>query len=98
MSETYEIPEYMLRWGEEEKKLIKRIGDQIGYGRMMQLAQECWREVLIPQGLEGGEFQSGPCVGMTEPCGCKGGCDWCAGALWLTKHVKTIKDEMENVE
>jgi len=78
-----------------EKELIAELGESIGFGRIMNLAEECWREVLEPMGFAGGEFRTGPCVGMTVECGCDNGCDWCAGSRWLTKHVKKIKDENE---
>lgn len=75
-----------------EEAAAKKLGDEIGYGRMMQLAQKIWRQSLVTQGLEGGEFAYGPCVALTVPCGCKGGCDWCEGSMWLTKKVKKLKD------
>lgn len=90
----FEPPHWWSMQGEAEKEIIKREGDKMGYGRMMQLAQECWREYLIEQDYPaGGEFAYGPCVGGTTACGCSGGCDWCAGSGWLTTHVKRIKDK-----
>lgn len=47
-----------------EKEAVRELGARIGYGNMMHLAQECWRELLITQGLEGGEFSLGPCVSL----------------------------------
>jgi hypothetical protein len=72
-----------------EKHAVKQLGGQIGYGRLMQLAQECWQE-YDPTGA----FAYGPCIGMTVPCGCSGICEWCNGAKWLTPKVKAIKDSM----
>lgn len=46
---------------EDEKGAIQQLGERIGYGRMMQLAEECWRELLASQGPSGGEFVVGPC-------------------------------------
>ncbi len=94
--DDFEIPAAWLLKMSHEKIQVKRLGDAIGYGRMMQCAQECWKEVLQEQGFEGGEFAYGPCVGMTVPCGCKSNCDWCCGSGWLTKHVKQLKDEASN--
>lgn len=34
----------------DEKEIINRVGKDIGFGRMMHLAQECWRETLVEQG------------------------------------------------
>ncbi len=97
MSEdVFEIPEYILAKWAEEKKFIKQVGERIGYGRIMQIGQELWREQLEEMGLAGGEFASGPCVASTVPCGCKDSCGWCCGAGWLTEHVKAVKDKMEN--
>lgn len=82
----------------QEYELVERIGEEIGYGRMMQLAQEAWRNSLARDGWPiGGEFAYGPCVAMLVRCGCKhpGKCDWCCGTGKLTKHVKKIKDQLE---
>lgn len=78
-----------------EKPIIEALGESMGYGRIMQLAQECWRDMLNEQGWNpGGEFAFGPCVAMTTKCGCDGGsCDWCGGSGWLTLHVKKMQDE-----
>ena len=78
-----------------ETDFVKAIGDVIGFGRVMQLAQQAWREVLIKKyDHPGGEFSIGPCVSLTVPCECKYGmCDWCCGSGWLTKHVKKMKDQ-----
>ena len=79
-----------------EERMVKTLGEKIGYGRMMQLAQKLWRQALIDQGYPpGGEFVSGPCKALTVECGCKSGCDWCEGSGWLTKKVKELKDSME---
>lgn len=78
-----------------EEQMARQLGGQIGYGRMMQLGQQLWRESLAGQGWEGGEFSIGPCVSMTTPCGCnRYNCDWCCGAGWLTQKVKGIKDSI----
>lgn len=78
-----------------EEFAARQLGSNIGYGRMMQLAQQLWRESLIKQGYPpGGEFAYGPCVALTVPCGCQGSCDWCNGAGWLTHKVKAVKDSM----
>lgn len=82
------------------KDTVMRLGEQIGFGNLMDLARDAWRDVLARDwpGCEGGEFQVGPCVTMTIECGCERGCDWCAGSMWLTKHVKQIKDGKIEVE
>jgi hypothetical protein len=83
-----------------EKSAVKNLGDQIGYGNMMHLAQQCWREKEEKEfGFSGGEFAYGPCVALTVPCGCESPskCDWCCGSRWLTKHVKEIKDHTQGL-
>ena len=33
-----------------ERELVKNLGDQIGYGNMMWLAHELWKEMLVSEG------------------------------------------------
>lgn len=80
-----------------EREAVRRLAEEqgIGYGNMMSLARDLWREMLEKKfGLGGGEFAVGPCVVGTVPCGCDRPheCDWCCGCGWLTKHVKRVKD------
>jgi hypothetical protein len=81
-----------------EREAVRQLAEDqgIGYGNMMNLARDLWRELLarINPGTEGGEFAVGPCVGSTVPCGCevRHECDWCEGCGWLTEHVKQVKD------
>lgn len=81
--------------GNEKSRLeVQELGNKIGYGNMMYLASEIWREEIQGEGLEGGEFVVGPARTGTVECGCKWPylCDWCCGCGWLTKKVKQIKD------
>jgi len=80
---------------ENHKRQVQRLGAEIGYGNMMDLASQCWREYLVGMGAPpGGEFVVGPCACMVVPCGCElpHKCEWCNGCGWLSKHVKAIKD------
>lgn len=43
---------------------VKALGDRIGYGAMMSSAQASWRELLLRDGLEGGEHTHGPCYSV----------------------------------
>lgn len=77
------------------KEAVRELGDRIGYGNMMHLAEQVWREKLIPQGLEGGEFAHGPCVAFMVPCphpvkDHNGHCDICCGAGRITKGVAAL--------
>lgn len=73
---------------EQELKVVDYC-ESIGYGRVMQIASEAWKEKC-----KMGAMVVGPCAGLTEPCGCEepSKCDWCCGSMWLTKKVKKVKD------
>jgi hypothetical protein len=79
---------------DEERNAVRQLGDLIGYGRMMQLAEQVWRSKLEPDGLAGGEHTTGPCAVMMVPCphpesgrDANGHCDWCCGSGRVTKKV-----------
>lgn len=79
-----------------EEALVHELGERIGYGHMMHLAEKIWRKKLIAMGLPGGgEFAVGPCVGTLVPCPCpesgrdaNGHCEWCCGSHRVTKIVR----------
>lgn len=76
-----------------EKELIRKLGLAMGWGHIMQLAEECWREHLAAEGFAGGEHTHGPCAALLVPCVCAdgpgpGNCDWCCGTARVTKRVK----------
>ena len=82
----------------EEENAVRQLGDLIGYGRMMQLAEQVWRKKLAPQGLEGGEHTTGPCAAFMVPCphpehDANGHCNWCCGAGRVTKRIAEIAQE-----
>jgi len=84
-----------------EKIKVKELGSQIGYGRIMHLCEELWRESLLQKDLPpGGEFTIGPCAAAMVPCGCEtpAYCDWCCGTRKLTKHVKIVKDRVQGIK
>jgi len=33
-----------------EEELVRELGEKIGYGNMMDLASECWQDVMIKNG------------------------------------------------
>lgn len=84
-----------------EEEAVRRLGDQIGYGRLMQAAEAVWRRKAIAQGTPGSEHTTGPCAAAMVPCPCRTGgaednhpewftgghCDWCCGAGRVTKRV-----------
>lgn len=80
--------------GDEEA--LKVLGARIGYGRLMQLGQQWWREFLESRGYPGGgEFAIGPYVAMMVPCAHwvkdeNGHCDVCCGSGFVTKWVAEL--------
>jgi len=81
-----------------EKEAVSLLGKAIGFGRVMQLATECWGGFLVNSGNPtGGEFVSGPCKALVTPCQCQKAegyvaCDWCEGCGWVTKKVKDLQE------
>lgn len=77
-----------------EEAAVRRLGDAIGYGRMMQLAEQIWRAKLVADGLPpGGEITTGPCAVFMVPCphpvlDSNGHCEVCCGAGRVTKWVR----------
>ena len=73
---------------------VRALGDRIGYGNLMLLAESAWRSKLEPLGFAGGEFSCGPCASEVVPCACSGRtgaavmCDWCCGTGRVTKRVR----------
>ena len=76
-----------------DEDLVRALGDRIGYGRTMQLAEELWRERLPRDGLPvGGELTVGPCAAALVPCVCEREdrhlCAWCCGTGRVTRRVR----------
>lgn len=76
-----------------EESLVRTLGDEIGYGRLMQLAEQLWRAKAASQGLPpGGEITNGPCAAFMVPCphtvkDANGHCEICCGCGRVTKWV-----------
>jgi hypothetical protein len=47
---------------------VRQLGEDIGYGRVMQAAEKMWREKLSATGHEGGELTTGPCAAFVVRC------------------------------
>jgi hypothetical protein len=78
-----------------EEAKVQELGDKIGYGRIMQLAQELWRNKLALEGMAGGELTVGPCAAMMVPCihpvvDSNGHCKVCCGSGSVTKWIATL--------
>lgn len=82
-----------------EEEAVRRLGDQIGYGRLMQAAETVWRAKAIAQNTPGSEYVVGCCGAFMVPCPHRdndaperyfdenGHCDWCCGSGRVTKRV-----------
>ncbi|WP_424139383.1 hypothetical protein [Roseomonas chloroacetimidivorans] len=75
---------------------VEQLGARIGFGRLMQLAEEVWGERLNAQGLPpGARFAVGPCAGFMVPCthpvlDQHGHCEVCCGSGRVTKWVAAM--------
>ncbi len=79
-----------------EESAVRRLGEAIGYGNVMQLAGQLWGEALVLRGHPpGGQFALGPCVAFMVACPCpddgrdaNGHCEWCCGSRQVTERVR----------
>lgn len=77
---------------DDERRAVRELAEVIGYGRVMQLCEELWRDNLTAQGLQGGEITTGPCASAMVPCrhpvrDANGHCEVCCGAGRVTRWV-----------
>ncbi len=83
---------------DDEVRSVRTLGERIGYGNMMNLAEGLWVEHLKSVGIEngGGAFSVGPCRGLLVTCPCSNprACDWCEGAGRVTKRVARAMEEI----
>jgi len=78
-----------------EEELVRKLGEDIGYGRTMQLCEKLWNDKLARAGMKrGGEHAVYCCAIFLVPCpGCAPArrrdesCGWCCGAGRVTKRV-----------
>lgn len=96
------LAEAMKERNTAEGLAVRDLGDRIGYGRVMQLAEQLWRAKLIAQGHPGGEHTTGPCAAFMAPCPCPesgrdaaGHCEWCCGAGRVTERVRRAIEDGE---
>lgn len=72
-----------------EKREVRALGDRIGYGNVMALAEQIWNDKD-----RGAAHSVGPCVAFLVPCRHIGytpiNCDWCCGAGRVTKKVDEV--------
>lgn len=77
---------------DNESSRVSDLCEQIGYGRVMQLAEELWGAKARADGIPGSEITTGPCAVMMVPCphpvrDDNGHCEVCCGAGRVTKWV-----------
>lgn len=78
-----------------ERESVRLLGERLGYGNMMRLAEELCVESLNRAGYNGGgAFSVGPLVADLVTCPCVEGdrahgrnCDWCCNTGRVTKRV-----------
>ena len=75
-----------------EREAVERIGAQIGYGRLMDLAEQVWGERLATEGRAGGQHTVGPCADFIVPCthpvrDVNDPCGVCCGSGRVTRWV-----------
>lgn len=77
-----------------DREAVKKLGEQLGYGRIMQLCEELWRDEIKSTAHEGGEFTIGCDSAMLDECDCtvSNKCDWCCGIGRVTEKVKQAMD------
>lgn len=73
----------------DEEFSVRLLGDAIGYGRVMQLAEQIWNKKT-----PGAALSVGCCTAFLVDCPCpddgkdeNGHCDWCCGSGRVTKKV-----------
>lgn len=100
---AFEAHEIQARGLIDEDVRVKALGQAIGYGNMMVMAQRLWAEDLKTKyGLDGGgAFAVYCCEAFLVPCpGCKKvpspkDCDWCCAAGRVTKKVAEAIQKLE---
>ena len=100
LEQVKEIIELRKRMDKQQKPIVKKLGDEIGYGRLMQLTEEMWREKAE---FKGSELAVGACVSFMVICDHSikddnGHCKLCCGAGRVTKGVKDLADELRGRE
>jgi hypothetical protein len=88
-----------------EEALVRTLGDQIGYGRTMQLCEQIWAEKCKNDGLSNGAHATYCCAVFLIPCpGCRPAkklgkyCEWCCGAGRVTERVaQAIQEASKHV-
>lgn len=78
-----------------ERPAVQALGEAIGYGRLMQLAEQIWEEKM-----PGAAHTTGACSFFMVPCphperDDNGHCEWCCGANRVTNHVAKLAEIRE---
>ncbi len=91
--------------GVPELAIVRAVGLALGFGRLMQFAEQAWRGLAIQRGHPGTEFTVGPCASALVPCphpagglDANGHCDWCCGDGRVTARVRRAIEEVASSE
>lgn len=81
--------ELALEHDDRAGQIVRLAGQAIGFGRIMQLCEQFWRESLEESGTPGTELTTGPCASSMVPCPAihDPHCDWCCGTGRVTERV-----------
>jgi hypothetical protein len=83
---------------DDEKSAVRALGEAIGYGRVMQLAEEIWGAKDAQGALTVGARLASlvPCPHPGSGRDANGHCDWCCGSGRVTERVlRAIQAEPE---
>jgi|HubBroStandDraft_4_1064222.scaffolds.fasta_scaffold66118_4 hypothetical protein len=78
-----------------EELLVRDLGKRIGFGRIMQLCEQLWKESHNENGFYGSELTVGPCAAFMVKCehlevDDNGHCNLCYGGERIPKRLTEI--------
>jgi hypothetical protein len=83
---------------DRETDAVRALGNRIGYGRLMQLAEDIWHEKARADNIPGSELTVGTAGAFLVPCphpepDANGHCAWCCGVGRITQRVRQAQGE-----